>query len=189
MSADGGSVGGLILAVALILFVWFILVPFFWELTAVHTETIPVRGIAGDIVEDLQGNLWRLKDLDRYTLAEIRPGTLLEIRWIGPEALQGPTRVSVENITWTGEREDGAGRTVPRLVPPPAPCPRTVCGREDIGGRSPADVPPALAAGGLCGRVALPKTALEYPRGRTPSPLTFSPQTFIIPHETSINCY
>jgi len=57
---------------------------------ATHTETITVRGIAGDTVEDLQGNLWRLKDLDRYTLAEIRPGTSLEIRWTGPQGIRGP---------------------------------------------------------------------------------------------------
>ena len=99
MSGDDGSVGGLLLALALILFVWFIGIPFVGELTMAHTETITVRGIAGDTVEDQQGNLWRLQDLDRYTLAEIRPGTSLEIAWTGPQGIRDPTPVSVENIT------------------------------------------------------------------------------------------
>jgi hypothetical protein len=52
-------------------------------------------------VEDQQGNLWRLKNLDRYTLAEIRPGTSLEIKWTGPqEWIRDPAPISVENITW-----------------------------------------------------------------------------------------
>ncbi len=114
---DDGSVWGLISALALILFVWFIVIPFVGELTTTHTETVTVRGIAGDIVDDLQGNLWRLKDLDRYTLAEIRPGTSLEIRWTGPQGIRGPTPVSVENITWAGER----GGSVERSPLPPAP--------------------------------------------------------------------
>lgn len=117
MSGDDGSVWGLISALALILFVWFIVIPFVGELTTTHTETVTVRGIAGDIVDDLQGNLWRLKDLDRYTLAEIRPGTSLEIRWTGPQGIRGPTPVSVENITWAGER----GGSVERSPLPPAP--------------------------------------------------------------------
>jgi len=117
MSGDDGSVWGLISALALILFVWFIVIPFVGELTTTHTETVTVRGIAGDIVDDLQGNLWRLKDLDRYTLAEIRPGTSLEIRWTGPQGIRGPPPVSVENITWAGER----GGSAERSPLPPAP--------------------------------------------------------------------
>lgn len=107
MSVDDISAVEIVLVLTLILFVWFLVVPFALELTTTHTETVTVRGTVGNIVEDLQGNLWELQGLDRYTLAEIRPGTSLEITWIGPRAGQGTTCVSVTNITWAEEDVPG----------------------------------------------------------------------------------
>lgn len=99
---DEPSASGVAFVLIVLAFLYFIGIPFAVEITTVHDKSIVICGIAGNIVEDQQGGLWKLTHVDKYTLMRLQPGDRLAIRWVGPLCRHDPTGVTVENITWMG---------------------------------------------------------------------------------------
>jgi len=117
--SDDVSLDGILAVVILVAVVYFLGIPLHTELTDVHTETITIRGIAGTIVEDTRGTLWKVTGIDKFTLTGLHPGVRLEVQWTGPAKRWDPTSVTVENITYpvsvnvtTHQPQDGSFPTV-----------------------------------------------------------------------------